>query len=123
MDRARRAARAQRVLNVLVFILGALFAVATQGTFDDFKRVYLSDVSPAKLMVVEILVQVVMGWVIWRTYGGLSMEDDTRAENELLHQEVAQVLEQNMYLVQAMERLTSQQCQLVEMMARMCPTG
>jgi hypothetical protein len=113
--RSREAARKTRLLNVLMALIGGLLAVSLQAVYDKSEEVYLHGaVSPTVLICIQLLACTFWGLLIWYIYGTLSSEDDARAEVELMHAQMSQVLQTTGQLAELVQSLMTQQCATTE---------
>lgn len=116
--RSKAAARKTRLLNVLVALIGGLLAVSLQAVYDKSEEVYLHGaVSPNVLICIQLLASTFWGLMIWYIYGALSSEDDARAEVELVHAQMSQVLQATAQLAELVQNLMTQQSAATEAFA------
>jgi hypothetical protein len=116
--RSREAARKTRLLNVLVALIGGLLAVSLQAVYDKCEEVYLHGaVSGQVLICIQLLAATFWGLLIWYIYGALSSEDDARAEVELVHMQMAQVLQATGQLAELVQNMMTQQSATTEAFA------
>jgi len=103
--------RKARLLMTLMMLVSSLQAVAVQGNYDDFKALYLQDVSPKTIMWCETLAWVALCFLMWYIHGALSSEDEARGDMDDLHETVLQQTEIIRDLSERLDYLTRQsQC-------------